>query len=291
LKISEVLGTDLFRNYSYLLTLFFLISVAVILALFYLIVLYFEYRNFYIIIPLFILLSLLLGYTLSRLSIEPLKEYMDDLTSFSKETLHELNIPIATIKMNAQLLEKSLIDAKHLKRLGRINDATQMLELRYKELDYLIKKQAFIDVVEEVNLESLVRERVENLSQLFSHVEFRVNLEKFSLKVDKIGLIKVLDNIIENAIKYSTKPVVIEIELKNSTLRIKDSGIGMDEVTLLKIFDGFYQEDREAQGYGIGLKVVKRYCDSNKIALHVTSKLNSGTCVSLNFKGKEIGYS
>lgn len=268
-----------------------MISVGVIVGLFYISTVQLEYANYYVLLPLLLLLSTLLGYSFSRLSIEPLIESMQELNAFSKETLHELNIPIATIKMNTQLLQKNLDNEKNLKRLSRINEASLMLELRYKELDYLIKKQSYMDVLEEFNVDELIHSRVESLSSLFLGVNFELNLESFRVKVDKIGLSKVLDNIIENSIKYSDKPVHIIIELHESLLSIKDSGAGMDELTLLKLFDDYYQKDRSSKGYGIGLSMVKRYCDANKIALHVTSSLGVGTSISLNFKGKEIGNS
>jgi len=58
----------------------------------------------------------------------------------------------------------------------------------------------------------------------------------------------------------------------------------MDEVELLKIFDNYYQSNSTVQGFGIGLSMVKRFCDKHNIELHFDSQVNRGTTVSLKFK-------
>ena len=58
----------------------------------------------------------------------------------------------------------------------------------------------------------------------------------------------------------------------------------MDEVELVQIFDNYYQSNEEVQGFGIGLSMVKRFCDKNKVLLNLKSKPNNGTTVILKFK-------
>jgi signal transduction histidine kinase len=61
----------------------------------------------------------------------------------------------------------------------------------------------------------------------------------------------------------------------------------MDEMTLVRIFDQYYQSDATMAGYGIGLGLVKRYCDRYNIGLHVHSVVNEGTHITLEFnRGK-----
>jgi signal transduction histidine kinase len=75
--------------------------------------------------------------------------------------------------------------------------------------------------------------------------------------------------------------------LNDNKLSIRDKGLGMDEMTLVRIFDRYYQSDSTMAGYGIGLGLVKRYCDRYKIGLHVHSQLDEGTCVTLELnRGK-----
>jgi signal transduction histidine kinase len=61
----------------------------------------------------------------------------------------------------------------------------------------------------------------------------------------------------------------------------------MDEITLIHIYDRYYQSDSTMAGYGIGLNLVKRYCDRYRIGLHISSKVDVGTCVTLEFKKKD----
>jgi two-component system, OmpR family, sensor kinase len=99
-------------------------------------------------------------------------------------------------------------------------------------------------------------------------------------------LTKVIDNIIDNGVKYSHNSKNIVIKIAENSLSIEDFGIGMDEVEIVKIFDQFYQANSTMKGFGIGLNMVKRFCDENDIALTLNSSLNVGTKVELKFKRK-----
>jgi signal transduction histidine kinase len=238
-----------------------------------------------------ILLFLLLfsGYVITKLSVDPLALHVENLQNLSKETLHELNLPISTIMTNIHMLKKSLKDEKDLKRIQRIQSACDMLQERYNELDYMIKLQSANVVYEDFELDELVKQRVEFLQTIYPHVEFNMKLNSTHITNDKVGLSKVIDNLIDNGVKYSSNIYKINILLDNHTLEIQDFGKGMDEVEILQVFDNYYQSNKEMRGFGIGLSMVKRFCDKNKILLNIKSKPNSGTTVSLKFKqNKEI---
>lgn len=223
---------------------------------------------------------------LSNLAIDPLKEYVRNLQNLSKETLHELNLPVSTIKTNSQMIKKTLNDEKALKRLSRIDAACLMLEQRYNELEYAIKAQTS-DIKENFDVAKLVNERITFLSPLYPQIKFNTDLEAIQVSSDSIGLAKVIDNLIDNAVKYSKNNTTIDIKLQNSILSITDYGCGMDEVELLKIFDSYYQSDDTMQGFGIGLSLVKRFCDKQGIRLTFKSKPDFGTTVQLQFKEKK----
>jgi len=223
---------------------------------------------------------------ISKLAIEPLFDYIKELQHLSKETLHELKLPLSTIMLNLNMLKKKEVDEKNLKRLKRIEDACSMIEKRYNELDYMIKKQSNEEIYEEFNLKELILQRVEFLKELYPHINFNLTLNDLNIKNDKVGLSKVIDNLIDNAIKYSNGSTNIDIILKDNSLYIKDYGIGIDEVELLKIFDRYYQTNKSVEGFGIGLNIVKNFCDKNKIELNLKSKVDVGTTVILKFKEK-----
>jgi two-component system OmpR family sensor kinase len=254
------------------------------MALFYYFVVVSGYQNIFVLVMMFFSISLLLGLFLAKISIEPLKEYINALKALSKETLHELNLPISTIKMNTSMLKKSLDDEKSIKRVSRIDQACDMLQQRYNELDYMIKRQTKSVHVESFSLNELLKSRVEFLSNIYPNVEFVLNDYDFEVKIDKIGFQKVIDNILQNAIKYSSTSSRVSLHVKPYSLEIKDEGIGMDEFEVLKIFDKYYQSSDIMGGYGIGLSMVKRYCDEQKIAIFVDSKKDIGTKFLLDLK-------
>ncbi len=234
---------------------------------------------------LFFILVIIAGIVISKFAIEPLEEYVTNLEELSRDTLHELNLPIATIVTNVDMIEKNSADEKTKKRLYRIKTACEMLSQRYNELDYMIKKQTKKEILQRFELRELVEQRVTFLSNLYGGVEFTSDLENFVINMDKIGLAKVIDNLIDNGVKYSKESKKITISLKNGVLSIQDQGIGIDEVVLLKIFDRYYQNDDSMPGFGIGLSMVKRFCDTNRIKLNIESKKEQGTTIFLDFKG------
>ncbi|WP_345987388.1 HAMP domain-containing sensor histidine kinase [Sulfurimonas sp. HSL1-2] len=272
----------MFRNFFLAIAFFYVVSVLTIVAGVY--VLQLQFQIFSIVSLLFIALpfALLLGWMFSKIAIEPLISHFETLERFSKETLHELNIPVSTIKTNAQMLEKGCTDEKSRKRIGRIASACELLEARYDELDYLIKSQMQRERIDTVAIAPLLQERCEALQEIYPGITLACDLEPVSLKLDRMGFIKVVDNLIDNAVKNSPKGTTISMNLKAKRLEIRDEGRGMDEVELFKVFDRYYQSDDSLPGYGIGLDLVKRYCDRHRIGLSIDSAPGQGTTVTLN---------
>ncbi|MCF6341086.1 MAG: HAMP domain-containing histidine kinase [Sulfurimonas sp.] len=221
---------------------------------------------------------------MSKLGVDPLVCHVNNLQTLSKETLHELNLPISTIKTNMHMLKKNITNEKDLKRAKRIESACDMLQQRYNELDYMIKLQSSNIIKESIKLDELVLQRVEFLQSLYPYIKLKTELNSTLINSDKVGLSKIIDNLIDNAVKYSQNSKSINISLKKYELRIQDYGCGIDEVELINIFDNYYQSNNDVQGFGIGLSMVKRFCDTNKILLTLNSKPNIGTTIILKFK-------
>ena len=275
----------LFYNFRRYIFLYYFITVSIFGVSFWYIKDIQKFGDIYLLAFIFTLLVIVSGVVISKFAIEPLAEYMTNLEELSRDTLHELNLPIATIMTNVNMLEKNSSDEKTLKRLFRIKTACEMLAQRYNELDYMIKKQTKKELRERFDLNNLLFERVSFLNNLYSGVEFTSDLENFAINMDKIGLAKVIDNLIDNGVKYSKEKKKIELKLQNGVLSIKDYGIGIEEVVLLRIFDRYYQNDDSMPGFGIGLSMVKRFCDINRIKLNIESKKEQGTTIFLDFKG------
>ena len=283
-----MLGTNLFRSLALNIFIYYFVTVAIFLGILHFLLEVLAIQNTYLVAIVLLAFVSYSGIILSNLAIDPLREYVSNLRNLSKETLHELNLPISTIRTNTQMIKKTLTNEKDLKRLARIDTACAMLEQRYNELEYMIKSQTASSLKENFDLALLVQERVSFLSPLYPQVDFNLEVELCIVSNDSIGLSKVIDNLIDNAVKYSQNNNKIDIKLHENVLSIKDYGCGMDDVELLKIFDNYYQSDASMQGFGIGLSLVKRFCDKQGIHLSFKSKPSHGTTVLLKFK-KEKG--
>lgn len=256
-------------------------SVIILLLALHYIVVVLGFNDFLLIFIGVISVATVLGFVITSMAITPLKEHFIKLEHFSKETLHELNLPINTIMANTKMLGKTHEDEKSQKRIKRIESACNMLQERYNELDYMIKKQMRKEKIERFYVGQVIEERVHILRSLYSSANFTLDLESLVIEMDKIGFQKVIDNLIDNAVKYSPVPAHIKIVLKGRRLSIQDHGVGMDEVALLNIFDRYYQNDDSMPGFGIGLGLVKSYCDQYQIRLNLDSKKGVGTTIIL----------
>ncbi|MGE0050743.1 MAG: sensor histidine kinase [Arcobacter sp.] len=272
----------------------FLISISIIFTFCLVIILYLNYffiskfglnqDNFiYIIVPLIILgLSIFLSFSISIL--KPLFKSDEKLELSIKETIHELNIPVSTIKMNTQLLEKTITDEKSLKRLERIKQASNNLLKLYENMEYNIKKE--IDKIDkqEFFLDEIINTSIEKFDDIKNDTKIFVNIPNIKVKSDMNGFLKTIDNLISNAIKYNIKKnPIVEISYKNSILSIYNSGEKIDTKNLFIVFDKYFQENPSHDGFGLGLAMVKEFCDKNKILINIET-LESGNKFNLNLK-------
>ena len=242
----------------------------------------FSESNFLVAGLLVLLLAAGWGYIISSHLLAPKAELDANLSQLSSEILHELNIPLATIKANASMLKKNLQEEERsLKRLERIEASSGRLERLYEELVYSIKKEIHPIEKEQIRLEPLLRERIDTFES-FGRNRFDMNVGDMTVRVDRIGFEKMVDNLLMNAMKYSEKTTLIKVILEGKSLMIIDEGIGMDETELVKVYERYYQGDSRKEGKGIGLALVKAYCDEEGIGIQITSEKGKGTHISLD---------
>ena len=237
--------------------------------------------NFFIAGALVLLVAIGWGYVLSTLIFAPKKQMEDTLTSLTNDIIHELNIPLSTIKANTAMLKKTMEDEKSLKRIKRIEDASVRLKKLYDELVYSIHKEMHSIEKERFDLKSLLEERIEVFKDQKRN-PFKLSLENYEIEVDKIGFEQMFDNIVSNAMKYSSKDAPIHVTLHNHILSVEDQGVGMGTTELLRVHERYYQVDDRKDGKGIGLALVKAYCDEEGIDIHFKSEKGIGTTVGLN---------
>ena len=221
------------------------------------------------------------GYIIATHLLAPKVQLDENLSHLSSEILHELNIPLSTIKANTVLLKKRMDDEKALQRIERIDASSLRLERLYKELVYSIKKEIHPIEKETFSLYNVLQERIE-VFQSFERNDFFLDFIDKIVYADKIGFEKMIDNLLMNAMKYSDKNSTIKIDMNENVLSINDSGIGMDETQLLRVYERYYQGDSKKEGEGIGLALVKAYCDEADIEVKIYSEKDKGTKVSLD---------
>ncbi len=240
-------------------------------------------RNFLIVVAMLLPLSLLFGYILSKVALEPLFVTNDLLERLLKDTLHELNIPLSTIFANVSMLKRSEKDPKRVTRLQRIEKAGENLSELYEDLDYFIKKEIGGVERERFDLGEVVERSIAKMEEMAEGISIQYRPLKRVVVADRRGCQKAVDNLLGNAVKYNRPGGRVEIYDEEGWLVIKDTGIGMDETTLFHIFDRYYQSDLSASGYGIGLHIVKTFCDEHAIEIKIDSKKGEGSTFRLNF--------
>jgi len=271
------------RSLAIALFLFLVINVLLLSVLYWFLLQQgFSKGNFIIASVMFVFASMLSGYVVLLDILEQKEEQDERLFHLTREILHEINLPIATIDANLSMLSKNMHTSKEQKRAARIKAALVRLKRLYTELSYSIRKE--IMPVEKVAcaLETVIEERVGIFRELGRNI-FVLTLEPLEIYVDRIGLEQTIDNMVENAMKYSEASDPIEITLSADTVTIRDHGIGMDANQILHVYERYYQGNTAHQGEGIGLALVKRYCDEENIGITITSDPGQGTVVLLRF--------
>ena len=216
---------------------------------------------------------------------------------FTSDASHELRTPLAVIKGTLEvLIRKPRKEQEYIDKIGycinevnRLNNLVDELLLlaRFEnqkqtlKIEKVLLNASFLDVISRNSI-ILNEKKIKCLSQFSNDYYVQTDTYLFSI---------IINNILTNAIKYSSPKSIINIEIKetesNLICEITDHGIGIATEDLQKIFDQFYRsksnEHPEIKGTGIGLSIVKRLCELLQIDLKVESKENEGTKITLSF--------
>jgi signal transduction histidine kinase len=205
--------------------------------------------------------------------------------NFLLSVTHELKTPIATIRLIGEtILKRSLPQEKQHELLGTILENTTRLQdmtenmltaMQMENNRYTIKKEA-------IDLSGLVNEVKQSFSlknPIFGNIESDI-----AFFGDPILLKMTLNNLIENAIKYSdNQPVELNLSVKDRfiTIEVKDSGAGIEPEFRKKVFRKFYriqdEETRETKGSGLGLFIVKQAVEKHKGKIYISENQPKGS--------------
>lgn len=212
---------------------------------------------------------------------------------FISNITHELKTPIATVGVAIEALKsfnaihdpqrtKEYLDISQneLQRLNLLVDKVlklSMFEKKEVELKYEIVNLK--DVVDEVV--SSMRLQIEKY-----HAKVLTNCEgDCSLQADRLHLLSVVFNLLDNALKYSKENPVIKIDLEEKEnsieMKVADNGIGISPEYQPKVFDKFFRvphgDTHNAKGYGLGLSYAAHVITKHKGTINVESKPGEGT--------------
>jgi len=222
----------------------------------------------------------------------PFKRVNARLDNFIKDSMHEINTPLAIINVNIDLFSRKYEENKYL---SRIKAAAKTLATIYNDMDYLIKKDRLEYRDEKIHLASFIQERVDYFSEvgMLRKISLHTELnEGVYFYFNPIKLQRIIDNNLSNAIKYSYErgrvDIVLTIHEQNVALSFIDYGVGIESPH--KIFSRYCRENEEKGGFGIGLNIVKNIIDEGGITLSIDSKPKEGSCFQYQFPKSRIHY-
>jgi len=225
------------------------------------------------------LLFMVFGLYLAKLFLKPMRDSIMLLDRFIKDTTHELNTPLSAILANIEMMDKDVMIEKNRKKLERINIAAKTVSTLYKDLTYLTLEQEKENEDEVLDVKQIIQDRVEYFDVLArsKQITFDLSLEDATIVMDKRKFMRVIDNLISNAIKYNKRNGKIQIILEKGRLTIIDTGIGIPDEKIPFMFDRYLRFNKSEGGFGIGLSIVKKILDEYGVKIEVHSQEGSGT--------------
>lgn len=227
-------------------------------------------------------------------------------SEFLAQMSHEIRTPLNGIMSSSQMLIEEL---RNLSGGQKVEDAEGLLKIIetdsrriFRTVDTILQmseliigayvpKPKEIDIIEDIidyqyaNYKSIAKEKELEL-------DYVKTVDKMVLKIDEYSTSKIIEELLDNAIKFNKKGGKIKIEVKEdergNCVSISDTGIGIDKDKFSFIFKIFSQIDRgytrKWDGSGLGLALVKGYCELNDISIDVKSEVNKGTTFTLFFE-------
>ena len=228
----------------------------------------------------------LLGLILGRLFIAPMRESMERLNLFIQDTTHELNTPISTILTNIEMLETFGKCEKNTE-LQRIEIASKTLSHIYDDLTYLNLNHNYYRRIEPINVSDFIRERMVyfNIMAENKRLKLEMSIDKdVIVEIDKNDLMRLVDNLITNAIKYNKQDGLLKLRLTREFFSVTDTGIGIRRKDLDTIVCRFKRANKSEGGFGVGLDIVNQIVESYEFVLDIHSKEGRGTEVIIRWE-------
>lgn len=214
---------------------------------------------------------------------------------FSASAAHELKTPLSTILVNLDVLNlEENPPAGRVEKVLSIVRANTDRMIRLVDDLFRLTAEKSSEMCEAVPLEELFAEILEDLAPQIEHKQLTVSVRpmpEITLTGSRVMICRALSNLIENAAKYSQEHGSVSISAEDQdgqiTVKIADTGIGIPEEELGRIFDPFYRVDqsrsRAVGGAGLGLALVKDIVEKHGGSVAVESVYGEGTVFTLCF--------
>jgi two-component system OmpR family sensor kinase len=223
-----------------------------------------------------LLLIVPLGLLLARISLKPLRDSVDAMDSFINGIVHDINTPLSVIRMNAASLQKNLSDEKARSKNSRVLQGVEHIEALEEQLLFSLRIGQYTPRMDMFDLCALLHERRDYWASNRSRVDVRVSTEgSCGVRGDEKALLRMIDNVVGNAVKYSPSKSMVDVVFDNGMLSVSDRGPGIKNAKA--VFRKYYRESRKTTGVGLGLYIVAEIARMHGIALSVHSRPKEGT--------------
>jgi len=209
------------------------------------------------------------------------------LKDFIANASHELKTPLMVISseidyaIKSKKYEQSFPKLKnHIKHINTLTEHLLLLT-KLESTGKLPKKPE--------NLPKIIKTIYTQLSKKYKHknISFQKNLTTTHITANTEAFTLIIQNLLENAYKYTPDSWIITISLDQNQCTISDTGIWISNSNLHKIRDKFRQEDTsktDIKSFGLGLYLVQKLVTAHNRTINVTSTKNHGTTFTINFK-------
>ena len=214
--------------------------------------------------------------------------------NFMMAITHELKTPIAIAKLNLETLQKHKLSEEQQQQLisntlqetGRLNNLCNNLLLASK-----IEAGDYKLTTEKIDMAELVTESVNDFSMRFPKRNITLTADDdIFLTGDRLMLQMAINNLLDNAIKYSGREEKIELAVKKENggikVLVKDEGKGIPDNEKENVFNKFYRlgnlHTKEAKGTGLGLYLTKKIVEQHNGRIAVTGNKPKGSIFEIN---------
>ncbi|MFH1941044.1 MAG: ATP-binding protein [bacterium] len=255
------------------------------------------HKNFYFWTILTLMIILSFGAVLIVKTVAHERELLKIKSDFVSSVSHELKTPLTSIKaLTERLLDGKVKSPTKMKEYFSVisQDTDKLTRLVKNVLDFSKIEEGKKEYnFEETNMVAWLTQTIDNFrkDRMQEGIKIHTQIENEipPLLIDQDGLSRSLNNLLDNALKFSQNKKDVEIrvrsDVENVVIQVKDNGIGIPQDELSKIFDKFYQGRnalrQTVKGTGLGLTLVKHAVEAHGGTISVESKVDQGTTFSL----------